>query len=488
MTNVIKVVAAVVDTTQLILYKEDGLTVIIPQGDPRLATIIQTITPILAQGPGSVAEVDIGESEASDTYKNFEEASGKEVRFFRIAKALFTDLLSKLSQALEIPPSPAAMADQVAPMTIGQLPNSPKAEQLLKVTEEIIKYAKPSSHPGFNDKNTGPTDNDTIVAVIGDNVVADVQKLKPQLKRAVFANSPQGMQNFLARVAKVASERRHSVDDLLKFLERGDLPIADDGSIIIYKVLNEKSKGVFVDLHSQRVIQRVGSYVCMDPSLVDHNRNNECSNGLHVARRGYIRGFGGNVCVLAKVNPEDVIAVPQHDANKMRVCGYHILFRLHPDDHAKLRDDRPFTDSSEAQLLLGRALCGDHPKPNQEVRITGQTGTGLKITDLLEAPTITAEVVKEITPAEALYTSDKPEKAPAVDPKTVAKAVTKAKAEVETRADKAKRLYEQLMNTKGDAQKEAAQALLEYKQQVKLGWKALGLPDSIATSLQVILN
>ena len=43
----IRIMAAVVDTKRLTLYKEDGDTVLIPQGDPRLARIVEETKDIL---------------------------------------------------------------------------------------------------------------------------------------------------------------------------------------------------------------------------------------------------------------------------------------------------------------------------------------------------------------------------------------------------------------------------------------------------------
>ena len=117
-----------------------------------------------------------------------------------------------------------------------------------------------------------------------------------------------------------------------------------------------------------------------------------------MARRAYVGGFAGDVCVIAKVNPEDVIAVPEYDANKMRVCGYHILFELSEMDFRKLKSNQPITDTQEGRILLGRALSGDHPEPIEDVRIGGHKGTNVKTA--LRKKTFTPVV--EVKPAIAL--------------------------------------------------------------------------------------
>lgn len=393
--SIIRIVAAVVDTRQLTLYKEDGKTVTIPQGDHRLRLILAEATPQMhanRQPDGSTwADVNI-EAVADNAYQDFEEQSSG-VRFFRVAKAALNKLLGKdkppatpvppqyvgqvpatpspaapaapatpvsvaPAQASElteeeqelsnwitqhvlskpsvqevpeadevaegtaaqppvltdvITPSPAvqAMADQLqAEATddqaetfepVEQVPET-KVEQTMSVVDEIIAHAVPVSSEKFNEKglvqqrpmvvnavtsNDHPDDTaeDTIIAVVGDKIIPGMELIKSQFGRAAKMGSVQGVENFLKRLSTVIESRSHSVEDLLKFMERADLPIADDGTIIIYKVLNKQGDR-YVDCHTGRVQQWVGAYVCMDPSLVDHNRSNECSNGLHVARRG----------------------------------------------------------------------------------------------------------------------------------------------------------------------------------------------------------
>lgn len=519
-TNFVRVIAAIVDERQLTLYQESGETIVIPQGDERLAKIVKHITPILAAGPGSVAEVDISIPAEFNPYREFEEQTKGKISFFKVAKDRLAKWLNKAAEALTQEAAPI-----VLPTTLGTIPGIPipplvqeaspepgKAAQLLAATDDIIKHAQPASAPDFHDKDVGKDGSSTIVAVVksddGENkVVAGVEKLKPQFDRAVKSASTKGMKAFMQRVAAVADQRRHSIDDLLKFLERGDLPIADDGTIVIYKVLRRKTddRQVYVDCHTRKVPQKVGSYVCMDPSLVDPNRSNECSNGLHVARRAYVGGFSGDVVVLAKVRPEDVIAVPNYDANKMRVCGYHILFELSDDAFSKLKANRPFTDNEDAQLLLGQALAGDHPPPIEEVRITQHMGNGVQITSLIpvmkkrasgNAPVITADkklsqkAEMEIKPVEALpEVSSNTLNAPKVDPKAVVKALNKVKAEVESRSMKAKRLYNEFVATKSvNKKRQIAQALWDHKRSVKLGWVALGLSEQIGDELKRALQ
>jgi len=459
--NLIQVVGAVVDVRQLTLYKSDGTTFTIPQGDPRVARIVSEITPVLSSGNGAVATVDVS---TENHYSRYETRSLSMVKLFRIAKAALGALLNAEESK-----------EKVQPRTIG-------STNLEDAIAQIMKNAIPASSPDFHSDGLATQDSDeTVVALVDGKIVSGVENLESQMANASReGNSTVGLDNFLRRVASVP--RQHSVDDLLNFMKRGDLPIADDGSIVIYKALRRKGDG-YVDIHSGRVTQKVGSLVIMDESLVDHDRRNECSNGLHVARRQYLRGFPGDVCVLAKVNPEDAIAVPEYDANKMRVCAYHILCELPEEGYKALMRNEPFTSNGEAQKLLGSVIAGNHVGILEEVRITGDRGTGLIITPrVIGAPRVAPPLMEERLAQAITDAEDKPT-GPMVDVKSVAQQVQAAKAQ--SRADKAQGLYMEYLDATNetDAQK-AAQALLDYKRTAKVSWEKLGFSSDITNNLK----
>lgn len=508
-THIIYVVAAVVDVRQLTLYQQDGTTVDIPQGDPRLAKIVEQITPILADG--GIATIDLSNENDDNAYQDYEEASGGLVKFFKVAKSKLLSLFDNSDSKATPDTVPTRSMGTIPVHGIGDvLANLPFVEKssvneeqanrdrLLAATQEIISHATPVAHPEFHERDVdrGETvGTHTIISVVDNQIVPGVEQLRPQIARAVELGSTKGMDAFMTRISKVAKDRQHSVDDLLKFLKRGDLPIADNGSIIIYKVLKRASSSGYVDCHTRLVSQRVGSRVWMDPSLVDHDRTQECSNGLHVARRAYIGRFSGDVCVLAYVHPEDVIAVPEYDSNKMRVCSYDILAELPYEAYECLKQNKPFSDNSEAKLLLGRAIAGDFPEPNQSVHITERKVEGVIITPLVrtkeenELTKATVKVMEVVKEAEPINTMDKTEiVAPAVDPKDIAQKVMAVKAE--TRVDKAQRLWNAFSSFTADAAAKhtAANELLLFKKKAKVSWISLGLPYNTGDILQASIT
>lgn len=157
-----------------------------------------------------------------------------------------------------------------------------------------------------------------------------------------------------------------AVQELFKFLERNQLPLTEDGAFLGYKKLNFKgsvsipeefeelfvddkgevrtTKGqkanseitlkylefinnvnnpLMVDVHSGTIKQRLGEVVKIDRvKFNEEERRNACGYGLHIGAFSYC--FGGNVRVLCKVFPEDVIACNPNE-EKLRTCKYQIV-------------------------------------------------------------------------------------------------------------------------------------------------------------------
>jgi hypothetical protein len=234
---------------------------------------------------------------------------------------------------------------------------------------------------------------ETVVAIIGKTRVPGVEALEKHIEHAVEMGDTEGVENFMKRCAAVIDKRGHSIQELLNFMRKGDLPIAKDGSIIAYKVLKTwtiKDTSVIVDCHSKKVTQRVGSRVVMDEKLVDPSRRTQCSSGLHIARRGYLKHFDGDIIMMVKIAPEDVIAVPMGEPDKMRVAAYHLVGQIPSNVHAALRSNQPMTGDNAASKLLADVIAGNHVPVLEEVKITESKGGGVVITPLwtLEQPIV----------------------------------------------------------------------------------------------------
>jgi len=69
---------------------------------------------------------------------------------------------------------------------------------------------------------------------------------------------------------------------------------------------------------------RLGEPVRQDRKDCDANYRIDCSNGLHVGATKYVENFADSKSkiLVCYVNPANVVAVPQYDHSKIRVCEY----------------------------------------------------------------------------------------------------------------------------------------------------------------------
>lgn len=279
----------------------------------------------------------------------------------------------------------AALQAAVQNATTDQKPAAPTNAEKLAAAKERLHAIVGNSVGTERAEFHTPLDEskETIVAVHTETgaIVPDAHKLARHLRQSEKLQNYAGFQKFIERLSAIIDQRGHSVEDLMKFIEHGDLPIADDGSIVIYKKLNRHGPGVFTDVHTGKIKQKVGAYVYLLPHLVDPNRRNSCSNGLHVGVMSYVRSFSGNVTIMAKLRPEDVFAVPEYEHTKMRVAGYHIVAEL-PDRLRSLVDQGvSISVDPDGAKLLHAVLRGEHIGITQLVEVGGHRGTNVTYTD-----------------------------------------------------------------------------------------------------------
>lgn len=523
MKKLVTIVGISVDAQNAVLYLEDGSTVTIAQGDPRLPIIVETAKKQIPVDGSAV--VDIAEPvKVRNEFKETEEGTGGLIKFFRVAKSFIkkfidTESPEKVDEAvahispleLGIKPGQTILDDEEAddttyaleaqPAAVEAVVEAPVAEEVKPVEmtndqkielatarmRELAGKGSTVDDPDFH-KPITDEDPDTIVAVNTQtgSVIPHAHKLSSQMKAASKLKDFRGFVNFLNRLEPVLKDRGHSAEDLMKFIEYGDLPIADDGCIVIYKRLKQ-SGNTFVDVHSGRIKQNVGSYVFMKPGLVDPNRRQDCSNGLHVASLGYLSSFSGNVTVMAKVRPEDVFAVPEYSRTKMRVCGYHILAVLPESLRTHVNSGGSISSIPEGKELLNKVLRGAHVGITELVEVGGHKGSNVTYTKVENTEAAKAEEVKVDLVKETLEQSDLSEAAPVEKAAPVLASDLKEPAPVvapEIKKTKIDLLWEQfeaayLAEDLATAQK-FAEELLSTKQKAKKGWAKLGISDEDA--------
>lgn len=520
MKKLVTIVGISVDAQNAVLYLEDGSTVTIAQGDPRLPKIVAEAKKHIPLEGSAV--VDIAEPvKVRNEFKETEEGTGGLIKFFRVAKSFVkkfidTESPEKVDEAvahispleLGIKPGQTILeveeaddttyALEAQPAAVGVVTEAPVAEEAKPAEltndqkmdlatarmRELAGKGSTVDDPEFH-KPITDEDPDTIVAVNTQtgSIIPNAHKLSSQMKAASKLQDFRGFVNFINRLEPVLKDRGHSAEDLMKFIEKGDLPIADDGCIVIYKRLKKKGN-TFVDVHSGNIKQNVGSYVFMKPGLVDPNRRQDCSNGLHVASLGYLSSFSGNVTVMAKVRPEDVFAVPEYSVTKMRVCGYHILAVLPESLRGHVNGGGSISSIPEGKELLNKVLRGAHVGITELVEVGGHNGSNVTYTkvesDSVKAAEVEVPLVKETLEesdlSEAPTTTEKAAPVLAADLKepapVVAPEIKKTKIDLLWEQFEAAYLAEDLPN----AQK-FAEELIYTKQKAKKGWAKLGISD-----------
>ena len=167
--------------------------------------------------------------------------------------------------------------------------------------------------------------------------------------------SVEPLAKFMDNLMQNPSKR--AVNELYGFLEKNTLPITSDGCFLAYK----KVRVDYLDCHSGTVLNKPFVYltdedkatitenagknkevtvnvdnnvtvVSMDRNSVDDDQNRTCSTGLHFCSRDYLTHFGGERIVILKINPRDVVSIPNdYNDSKGRCCRYEIVDEIDKD-------------------------------------------------------------------------------------------------------------------------------------------------------------
>lgn len=169
------------------------------------------------------------------------------------------------------------------------------------------------------------------IAVQGDKFFWKGQELHTTLTARIISMFQEGfpiepMVNFMENLMQNPSKR--AVTELYTFLEKGNLPITSDGHFLAYK----KIKADYTDCYTGTMDNSVGKVVEMERNMVDDDQNRTCSTGLHFCSREYLNNFGGDRVVIVKINPRDVVSIPNdYNFTKGRTCRYEVIDEIDKD-------------------------------------------------------------------------------------------------------------------------------------------------------------
>lgn len=179
------------------------------------------------------------------------------------------------------------------------------------------------------------------VTISGGHVFFDGEEIDDSLTKQIIRVLDEGIEdvkplvNFFEKVATNPLE--HSRTQLYRFLSSHDITLHEDGDIILYKGVKSDGNGGWTSIHAGPAIvndesvnglvpQPLNGVVEMARSAVQHDPAVACHTGLHAGTFEYARSFSSGNVIKVKVNPRDVVSVPNdHSDQKVRVCRYTVL-------------------------------------------------------------------------------------------------------------------------------------------------------------------
>lgn len=431
--KLIRVVGTNLDNGRLVLYTETGGIEYVPQGHPKLAAIITQVTQDINSKGVSEIEFSSSYNDVPDAYKLLEEQSKGAIEFFETSTAFMKE-----------------------------------AVDVMKALKEVLAGTIKLPEVGINEEKV-------VHAVVDKkDIVANVSKIEETIVNAVANENTLGVTNLIKRMANVDME--HTAQDLLDFLNTAKLPITNCGNIIFFKSVNVDGN-VYVDCHTGKIKQKPGTLVYMDQSLVDPDRKNECSNGLHIASVEYASSFYGSALLVGIVRPEDVIAVPLYDATKVRVKSYQVVMAVDSENRNIIRSNRSIEGTSSEFKKSIQGLVEDkydepktfsHIISNSPLEVEYET-TASK--NLKEEVISAKEEVKVNKPVEEIQIAKN-----TITPKKASKGITQK--------DKLIQLVELFIKEKKPSNKrDLAYQIMDIKRKQKNGWGYYKVSKSLGQTI-----
>lgn len=152
-------------------------------------------------------------------------------------------------------------------------------------------------------------------------------------------NKWRALVNFMEKLYTNPSKK--SIESLYEFLVRQDFTILPDGDFIAYKGLRADGTSIHagygivngVAFERANLKNDLGAIVEIPRSKVDADTSVGCSTGLHAGSYSYAKGFARGMLVTVKINPRDVVSVPDDCSyQKIRTARYVVLSQTEVED------------------------------------------------------------------------------------------------------------------------------------------------------------
>lgn len=236
---------------------------------------------------------------------------------------------SKLIIFIDGRPSTVLNSDKKYDILSGMLKSNANVDQIKEMIDKRLEFRKKISILGLEV-------NDNMEVFLGD------KKIPKDITEVIISfynlykdgTVPQdtlfvSIQLFVLNLLK--NPDYNNLQDLYSFIQKGGLPITDDGHFLAYKVVQEN----FKDKHTSMFDNTPGKVVSMPREECNTNRHNTCSTGLHFCSKDYIGSFisSNDKIVEVKVNPKDVTSIPSdYNQSKGRCCSYFVTKVINSGD------------------------------------------------------------------------------------------------------------------------------------------------------------
>ena len=138
-----------------------------------------------------------------------------------------------------------------------------------------------------------------------------------------------------------------AVQEIYDYCKAMDFEITDDGCFLAYKNVRSDLGSIFDNGATKH---KIGEYT--EVKMYDTERTNTCSNGLHFCSKSYLQHYRGEVTIIVKINPKDVVSIPvDYNFAKGRCRKYLVVGIL--DDKDKMLSD---VDESTLDKSVGNIL------------------------------------------------------------------------------------------------------------------------------------
>lgn len=279
--------------------------------------------------------------EAIDLLKNAEDFVVKDGSVYLKAKGVIINrslpalLINKFTKVLDKPEEYEALKKFW--LKCCSNPNARSAEDLYEFLEKHqFKIDKHGNFYAYRRVKSTNDENKDLIEFISNTYT----KVK-----AIWKKRPS---DFFVYKIENGYKLAKSIDEANSVEELGDLET-------LYLNLPNMQKKHYTSSHTGLEDYRVGEVISMPRNEGDDNNTVSCSRGYHQASKEYDYSGFGDTPILTIVNPVDVLAVPQNEVGKLRVCRWFFAAVL-GEDEQHILDNEDFDVENLGDIFEEKCL------------------------------------------------------------------------------------------------------------------------------------